>query len=119
MLHQRSAAAGRQSGSVFEVRGDWVVGRTLVREGAAVGAQSIVVTGVTIGRWALIGAGSVVTRDVPDHALVYGQPARIQGWVCKCARRLGLVGLVRGMRCQNSSTRVMSSRTGVRGVQGE
>jgi len=67
---------------------DWHLGRTLVREGASVGAQSVVVTGVTIGRWALVGAGSVVTHDVPDHALVYGQPARVHGWVCKCARRL-------------------------------
>jgi acetyltransferase-like isoleucine patch superfamily enzyme len=67
---------------------DWEVGKTLVREGASVGACSVVVTGVTIGRWALVGAGSVVTRDVPDHALVYGHPARLQGWVCQCARRL-------------------------------
>jgi UDP-2-acetamido-3-amino-2,3-dideoxy-glucuronate N-acetyltransferase len=67
---------------------DWQVGQTLVRQGASIGAQSVVVTGVTIGRWALVGAGSVVTHDVPDHALVYGQPARLRGWVCKCARRL-------------------------------
>ena len=71
---------------------DWHVGTTRVREGASVGAQSVVVTGVTIGRWALVGAGSVVTRDVPDHALVYGQPARQQGWVCHCARKLEITG---------------------------
>jgi acetyltransferase-like isoleucine patch superfamily enzyme len=67
---------------------DWQQGRTLVRAGASVGAQSVVLTGITIGSWALVGAGSVVTRDVPRHALVYGQPARIRGWVCFCARRL-------------------------------
>jgi acetyltransferase-like isoleucine patch superfamily enzyme len=69
---------------------DWDVGQTLVRVGASVGAMSVVVTGVTIGRWALVGAGSVVTHDVADHALVYGSPARQHGWVCKCARRLAL-----------------------------
>ena len=69
---------------------DWELGKTLVRQGASVGAQSVVVTGITIGQWALIGAGSVVTRDVPDHALVFGQPAKIRGWVCTCARRLEL-----------------------------
>lgn len=67
---------------------DWHLGSTRVCQGASVGAQSVVVTGITIGKWALIGAGSVVTRDVPDHALVYGQPARLRGWVCYCARRL-------------------------------
>ncbi len=67
---------------------DWHVGRTLVQEGAAVGAGSVVITGVTIGRWALVGAGTVVTRDVPEHALVVGNPGRIKGWVCRCARRL-------------------------------
>jgi acetyltransferase-like isoleucine patch superfamily enzyme len=69
---------------------DWTVTPTLVREGAAVGAASVVVCGVTIGRWALVGAGSVVTRDVPAHALVLGSPARIHAWVCRCARRLTL-----------------------------
>jgi UDP-2-acetamido-3-amino-2,3-dideoxy-glucuronate N-acetyltransferase len=60
---------------------DWIVGRTRVCYGAAVGAGAVIVTGVTIGRWAMIGSGAVVTKDVPDHALVVGSPARILGYV--------------------------------------
>lgn len=58
--------------------------RTLVSKGASLGANSTVVCGVTIGRYAFVGAGSVVTRDVPDYALVYGNPARLRGWMCAC-----------------------------------
>ncbi len=58
--------------------------RTLVRRGASLGANSTVVCGVTIGRYAFVGAGSVVTRDIPDYALVYGNPARVRGWMCAC-----------------------------------
>ena len=57
---------------------------TLVRRGASLGANSTVVCGTTIGRYAFVGAGSVVTRDVPDYALVYGNPARQHGWMCAC-----------------------------------
>lgn len=60
---------------------DWHVGTTLVRYGAAIGAGAVIVTGVTIGRWAMIGSGSVVTKDVPDFALVVGNPGRIIGYV--------------------------------------
>lgn len=63
---------------------DWEVGQTLVRYGASVGAGSVILPGITIGTFALVGAGSVVTRDVPDHALVVGNPARIAGYACRC-----------------------------------
>ncbi len=62
--------------------------RTLVKEGASIGANATIVCGITIGKNAFIGAGAVVTKDVPDHALVYGNPARIHGWVCECGHKL-------------------------------
>jgi acetyltransferase-like isoleucine patch superfamily enzyme len=61
---------------------------TLVRRGATVGANATVLAGLTIGRWAMVGAGAVVTADVPDHALVVGNPARQAGWACECGRTL-------------------------------
>ncbi len=67
---------------------DWQVEPTLVCHGASIGAGAVIVAGVTVGRWAMIGAGSVVTRDVPDHGLVKGNPARVRGYVCRCGRPL-------------------------------
>ena len=67
---------------------DWELGKILVREGASIGAGAIIVAGVTIGRWAMIGSGSVVTRDVPNYGLVYGNPARLHGYACPCGHRL-------------------------------
>lgn len=61
---------------------------TSVRDGATVGANATIVCGTTIGPCAMVGAGAVVTRDVPAHALVVGNPARILGWVCQCGERL-------------------------------
>ena len=58
--------------------------KTLVMTGASIGANATVVCGHTIGPWALIGAGAVVTSDVPAHALMLGVPAKISGWVCEC-----------------------------------
>lgn len=68
---------------------DWVLTRTLVKRGAALGANATIVCGVTIGEWAMVGSGSVVTKDVPSHSLVVGNPARVIGWVCACGSRLG------------------------------
>jgi UDP-2-acetamido-3-amino-2,3-dideoxy-glucuronate N-acetyltransferase len=64
--------------------------RTLIQRGASLGANSTIVCGVTVGRYAFVGAGAVVTRDVPDHALVLGVPARQVGWVCRCGVRLNI-----------------------------
>lgn len=67
---------------------DWIEGRSTVRYGASIGAGSIVLPGVTIGLFALVGAGSVVTRDVPDYGIVFGNPAKPRGWVCACGYKL-------------------------------
>jgi UDP-2-acetamido-3-amino-2,3-dideoxy-glucuronate N-acetyltransferase len=64
--------------------------KTVVKRGASIGANATIVCGHTIGEHALIGAGSVVTRDVPAHALVYGNPARHRGWACECGVVLAL-----------------------------
>lgn len=69
---------------------DWTPVATLVQYGASIGAGSVILPGLTIGRWAMVGAGSVVTRDVPDHGLVYGHPAHLTGYVCKCGQSLEL-----------------------------
>ena len=62
--------------------------RTLVRRGASIGANATIVCGVTLGEYCFVGAGAVVTRDVPAHALVVGVPARRSGWVCRCGVQL-------------------------------
>lgn len=69
----------------------WQVTPTLVKYGASIGAGAVIVCGITIGTFALVGAGGVVTRSVPPHALVFGNPARRHGYVCRCARRLSEV----------------------------
>lgn len=58
--------------------------RTIIKEGASIGANATIVCGHTVGRWAMIGAGAVVARDVKDHALMLGVPAEQKGWVCEC-----------------------------------
>jgi len=63
---------------------DWVLSETRIKRGAALGANSTIRCGITIGEWGMVGSGSVVTKDVPAHGLVYGNPARLRGFVCAC-----------------------------------
>ena len=67
---------------------EWKLEPTFVLEGASIGAGAVILPGLTIGRWAMIGASALVTRDVPDHALVIGKPGRLVGHACKCGRTL-------------------------------
>lgn len=66
---------------------------TLVKRGATIGANATVVCGVTLGRYCFIGAGAVITRDVPDYAMVYGNPARLRAWTCFCGVKLEQLGI--------------------------
>ena len=86
---------------------DWVVGEGHVREGASVGGGSVVLPGVTLGRYCMVGAGSVVTRDVPDHALVYGNPARAAGYVCFCGQKLTVSAGSKRVTCSHCGREVV------------
>lgn len=80
---------------------------TLVKCGASIGANATILCGVTLGKYSFVGAGAVVTDDIPDYALVYGNPGRIQGWMCRCGNRLrfdDLDGLVHA-QCEQCGER--------------
>lgn len=81
---------------------------TLVKRGATIGANSTLVCGITVGRYALVGAGAVVNRDIPDHALVVGNPAKRIGWVCKCGESLAT-----NLRCTACKTRHKRTKSGI------
>ncbi|MBN4049072.1 N-acetyltransferase [archaeon AH-315-M20] len=66
---------------------DWNTGKIIIKKGASIGAGSIILPDIKIGQFAMTGSGSVVTKDVPNHALVYGNPAKQHGYVCKCGYR--------------------------------
>ena len=62
--------------------------KTIVKNGASIGANSTIIAGITIGKHAMVGAGSVVTKNIPDHGLVFGNPAELKGFVCECGTKL-------------------------------
>ena len=79
-----------RSGTPRNTSGDYA--KTLVKKGATIGANATIVCGHTIGEYAFIGAGSVVTKDVPPYAIVYGNPARVAGYACECGVKLEFSG---------------------------
>lgn len=92
---------------------------TLVKKGASIGANATIVCGVTLGLYAFVGAGSVVTQDVPDYALVYGNPARIRGWMCQCGIKLNFTTRAETERvsCASCGTAYLKEEQAVRPME--
>lgn len=67
---------------------DWSISKTTIKRGASIGAHSVILPGITIGEWALVGSGAVVTKDIPNYGLVVGNPAKLIGYVCMCGKKL-------------------------------
>jgi UDP-2-acetamido-3-amino-2,3-dideoxy-glucuronate N-acetyltransferase len=82
---------------------------TLIKRGATLGANCTIVCGHTVGRSAFVGAGAVVTKDVPDYALMMGNPARQTGWMCECGEKLP-----KNMKCPACKKRYAVSKKGLR-----
>jgi UDP-2-acetamido-3-amino-2,3-dideoxy-glucuronate N-acetyltransferase len=91
LLNDRHPRAINPDGTLKSTA-DWEVHPVRICYGASVGAGSVILPGVTVGRFALVAAGAVVVRNVPDHGLVAGNPARLIGWACECGRRLKISG---------------------------
>ena len=89
----------------------WTPVATTIREGATIGANATIVCGCHIGRYAFVGAGAVVTKPVPDYAVVIGNPARVRGYVCECCQPLSAKGA--GLTCGKCGLRYVRTRDGV------
>ena len=74
--------------STLKAADDWTLSETRIKHGASLGANSTIRCGVTIGEWAMVGSGSVITRDVPAYGLMMGNPAKLKGFVCPCGEKL-------------------------------
>ena len=85
---------------------DWEKGKTIVRKGASIGTGTIVLPDIEIGEFALVGAASLITKNIPKHALVFGMPAKIEGYVCKCGNILIKTKKIikKSMKCKKCGT---------------
>lgn len=84
--------------------------KTKVKEGASIGANVTVLCGVEIGKWSLIGAGSVVTKNIPDYAIAYGNPAKVKGWICECGNKLNTK--FKKLHCKNCGKKYEKNSNG-------
>lgn len=89
--------------------------KTLIKKGATLGANSTILCGTVIGEYAFVGAGAVVTRDVPPYALVYGNPARLEGWICQCGVKLKIKS--QSSICKLCGKRYFKDKRGLRDKQ--
>jgi UDP-2-acetamido-3-amino-2,3-dideoxy-glucuronate N-acetyltransferase len=108
LLNDKNPRAINADGSL-KSDSDWTASEGVVRHGASVGGGAVVLPGINIGRFALVGSGAVVTRDVPDHGIVVGNPARLRGFACVCGKPLkhldsGPDGVL--MRCDDCGTEI-------------
>jgi len=86
---------------------------TKVCQGATIGANATILCGITIGEFAFIGAGSVITKNVANFALVYGNPAKQHGWICKCGMKLSNENKAKTLECQTCSKKYSSNENGL------
>jgi UDP-2-acetamido-3-amino-2,3-dideoxy-glucuronate N-acetyltransferase len=120
LLNDKNPRAIKPDGTL-KSDADWTASEGLVKNGASVGGGAVVLPGVTIGRFAMVGSGSVVTRDVPDHGLVYGNPARLKGFSCLCGSQLNegaVEGSAMSMDCPACGRKVLIPNE-VRGKLGD
>jgi acetyltransferase-like isoleucine patch superfamily enzyme len=87
LLNDKNPRAINPDGSLKSDK-DWTISEGLIKEGASVGGGAVVLPGITIGKFALVGAGAVVTKDVPERGIVYGNPAVLRGFACDCGHPL-------------------------------
>lgn len=96
---------------------DWTPVATTIREGATIGANATIVCGCHVGRYAFVGAGAVVTKPVPDYAVVHGNPARVRGFVCECCQPLAGGGRI--LVCKACGLRYVKTQDGVNRIEAE
>lgn len=97
----------------LKTKNDWRAEKTIVKQGASIGAGSIILPGLFIGKYAMIGAGSVVTKDVPDYGLVYGNPAKLNGYVCKCGNKITKIEEIKNkliLFCSNCKEKIITKK---------